>query len=399
VLVYTGGRHLVLTGEHPMQAWAGLPGPRAWLPSLIGGVAIVSFPLWVAALTDAVASLCVWITGWGQDVAWGRPAWSTAIVLTAMTLSVIQTYHIVERVSTLFLALKVFFIAVAIVVIRPDWAAAVVGFVVPNIPSYEPWVGERYPDIAAQAAIFHLAVFMGVIGGGVQDYVGYVGMMREKAWGASAAAGSTGPSALPHEPSAVARARAWLRAPLFDVVSSFTCVVIMTSCFMILGAAVLHPQMQVPTDADLYSKQSQFLGLVHPALVVVYKAGIFFAMFGAIYGTFEVYGRTAYEPLRAIWPSRAWNYSNVRFLITMYSGLGALLLLWTGLKTVMIVKVTSPMSGVFGCGLWCLAMLWVDRARMPAAYRMRPVLALLTLLTGLTMAALGAYTTYRNWMP
>jgi Mn2+/Fe2+ NRAMP family transporter len=399
VLVYTGGRHLVLTGEHPMQAWAGLPGPRAWLPSLIGGVAIVSFPLWVAALTDAVASLCVWITGWGQNTAWGRPAWSTAIVLTAMTLSVVQTYHIVERVSTAFLALKVFFIAVAIVVIRPDWAAAVAGFVVPHIPSYEPWVAERYPDIAAQAAIFHLAVFTGVIGGGVQDYVGYVGMMREKAWGASAAIGATGPAALPREPSAVARALAWLRAPLFDVVSSFTCVVIMTSCFMILGASVLHQQMQVPTDADLYSKQSQFLGLVHPALVVVYKAGIFFAMFGAIYGTFEVYGRTAYEPLRAIWPSRPWDYPTVRLLITMYSGFGALVLLWTGLKTVMIVKVTSPISGVFGCGLWCLAMLWVDRARMPAAYRMRPALAVLTLLTGLTMAALGAYTTYRNWMP
>jgi hypothetical protein len=57
---------------------------------------------------------------------------------------------------------------------------------------------------------------------------------------------------------------------------------------MILGAAVLHPQMEVPTDRDLYSKQAQFLALVHPSLVAVYKAGIFFAMFGAIYGTFEV---------------------------------------------------------------------------------------------------------------
>jgi Mn2+/Fe2+ NRAMP family transporter len=399
VLVYTGARHLVLTGEHPMQAWADLPGPRAWLPSLIGGVAIVSFPLWVAALTDAVASLCVWITGWGAQAAWGRPAWSTAIILTAMTLSVIQTYDIVERVSTAFLGLKIFFIVVAIVVIRPDWAAALAGFVVPRLPAYEPWVAERYPDIAAQAAVFHLAVFLGVIGGGVQDYVGYVGLMREKRWGASGTAGPTGPKALPLDAASVRRALRWLRAPLFDVVSSFACVLVMTSCFMILGATVLHPQMQVPTDADLYSQQSQFLGLVHPALVVVYKTGIFFAIFGAIYGTFEVFGRTAYEPLRAIWPERAWDYPRVRFWITLYSGAGALMLLWTGLKAVMIVKVTSPVSGVLGCGLWCLAMLWVDRARMPGAYRMHPALALLTLLTGLCMAGLGAYTTYRNWVP
>lgn len=399
VLVYTGGRHLVLTGEHPMQAWASLPGPRAWLPSLIGGVAIVSFPLWVAALTDAVASLLVWVTGWGAQSAWGRPAWSTAIILTAMTLSVIQTYNVVERVSTAFLALKVFFIVVAILVIRPDWASVLGGFFTPHVPEYQPWVAERYPDIAAQAATFHLAVFFGVIGGGVQDYVGYVGLMREKNWGASGTTGLSGPQALPLDATAVDRARRWLRAPLFDVVASFLCVLVMTSCFMILGAAVLNPQMQVPTDADLYSKQSQFLGLVHPSLVVVYKTGIFFAMFGAIYGTFEVFGRTAYEPLRAIWPSKAWHYPSIRFWITMYAGVGAILLLWTGLKTVMIVKVTSPVTGVLGCGLWCLCMLWVDRVRMPRAYRMHPALVLLTLLTGVTMAAVGIYTTYKNWVP
>jgi hypothetical protein len=259
-------------------------------------------------------------------------------------------------------------------------------------------VAERYPEIASQTSFFHLAVFLGVIGGGVQDYVGYVGLMREKNWGASGTTGPTGPQALPTDFPAVRRARAWLRAPLFDVVASFVCVLVMTSCFMILGAAVLHPQMQVPTDADLYSKQSQFLALVHPSLVVVYKTGIFFAMFGAIYGTFEVFGRTAYEPLRAIWPTRQWEYSRVRFWITMYAGAGAILLLWTGLKTVMIVRATSPVTGVFGCGLWCLSMLWVDR-RMPKAYRMQPGLVLLTLLTGLTMAAIGAYTTYKNWVP
>jgi Mn2+/Fe2+ NRAMP family transporter len=399
VLVYTGGRHLVLTGEHPMQAWAGLPGPRAWMPALIGGVAIVSFPLWVAALTDAVASLLVWVTGWGQQLPWGRPAWSTAIILTAMTLSVVQTYNIVERVSTAFLALKIFFILVAILVIKPDWAGALAGFVTPKFPDYQPWVAERYADIAAQATLFHLAVFLGVIGGGVQDYVGYVGLMREKNWGASGTTGPTGPQALPSDARSIGRALRWLRAPLFDVVASFVCVLVMTSCFMILGAAVLHPQMQVPTDADLYSKQSQFLGLVHPSLVTVYKMGIFFAMFGAIYGTFEVFGRTAYEPLRAIWPARRWKYSVVRLWITLYAGAGAILLLWTGLKTVMIVKVTSPVSGVFGCGLWCLAMLWVDRTQMPREYRMHPGLVLLTLLTGLTMVAAGVYTTYKNWVP
>ena len=378
VLVYTGARYLVLTGEHPMQAWARLPGPRAWFPALLGAVAILSFPLWVAALTDAVASLCVWITGVGQGHPFGRPLWSTVVILTAMLLSVIQTYNIVERVSTAFLALKIVFILVAILVVGPDWGAALAGFVTPVVPTYEPWVARGYPDIAREASLFHLAVFVGVIGGGVQDYVGYVGMMREKPWG---------------------RGMAWLRAPLVDVVCSFVSVLILTSCFMILGASLLHPAMQVPTDQDLYSRQSQFLGVVHPSLVTVYKAGIFFAIFGSIYGMFELYGRTAYEPLRAMWPARRWDYTRVRFWVTLYSGAGALVLLWTGLQTVAIVKITSPISGVMGCGLWCLAMLWVDRTRVAPAHRMSSTLFALTTAFGLGMTAVGAYTTFRTWVP
>lgn len=399
LLVYTGGRHLVLTGEHPMQAWARLPGPRGWLPILIGTVAIVSFPLWVAALADAVSSLCVWISGWGQGSPWGRPSWSTALVLLAMLLSIVQTYNIVERVSTAFLALKIVFIFAAIVVIRPDWIAALGGLVTPYVPTYQPWVAERYADVAAIAPVFHLAVFLGVIGGGVQDYLGYVGLMREKRWGWSGEAHGRLGHELPVDPGSVRAGLAWLRAPRFDVLFSFAAVLVMTSCFMILGAAVLHPQMQVPTDRDLYSQQSQFLGLVHPSLVVVYKAGIFFAMFGAIYGTFEIYSRTAYEAFRSIWPARRWNYSRVRLWITLYAGLGALLLLWTGLRTVTIVKITSPLSGVLGCGLWCLAMLWTDRRLMPPPYRMPRPLFFLTLVAGLVMVAAGSYTTYRNWVP
>ena len=395
VLVYTGGRHLVLTAEHPMAAWARLPGPRAWMPALIGSVALISFPLWIAALSDAVASLCVWVTGLGAGSAWGRPAWATGIVATAMVLSVVQTYNVVERVSTAFLLLKILSIFAAILVVKPDWAAALAGLVTPALPDYQPWVAERYAEVAERSAFFHVAVFIGVIGGGVQDYVGYVGLMREKKWGASGQEG--GPLALPLDGASVSRARLWLRAPLFDVIFSFASVLLMTGCFMVLGAAVLHPRMEVPTDADLYSKQAQFLALVHPWLVNVYKAGIFFAIFGAIYGTFEVYARSAYEPLLAVFPGRRWDVSAVRRWVTLYSGLGALVLLWTGLKAVAIVKVTSPFSGVLGGGLWCLAMLWVDRTQMPAPYRMSPVLFLLTLVTGAAMAAIGAYTTFVNW--
>ncbi len=89
----------------------------------------------------------------------------------------------------------------------------------------------------------------------------------------------------------------------------------------------------------------------------------------------------------------------LRLWVTAYSGLGAILLLWSERKTVGLVEIISPLTGVLGCGLWCLAMVWVDRAQMPAGYRMRPGLLLLTILCGTAMVVLGAYTAIQKWWP
>ena len=396
VQVYTGARYLVLTGEHPMQAWARIPGPRAWAAWLIGLVAVTSFPLWIAALADAVSSLCVWITGVGGAVSWGRPLWGTVIIVAAMMFSLVQTYNVIERVSTVILVFKVILIFIAVMVIKPDWAAAFWGFVTPQLPDYQPWVAASYPKIAANQSWLEMAVLMGAVGGGVQDYVGYVGFLREKKWGAAGLADSS-PQNLPTDKKMIARGKQWLRAPAFDTIVSFGSVLLITGCFMILGAAVLHPRQLVPDDADLYSKQSQFLGLVHPALVTIYKAGIFFAIFGVIYAAFELYTRTAYESLRALWPNREWDIRKLRLWVVLYSGLGGLAILWTGFQTVSIAKYISPLSGVLGCGLWCLAMIWVERTQLPRTYRMKGMLLLLTIIAGIAMTLIGGYVTVRNW--
>jgi len=138
VQVYAGARYIVLTGEHPLRAWSRIPGPRAWVAKLVGVVSVIAFPMWAAALSDALGSLCIWITGIGRGSSWGRPLWGTAIILTATTLSLIQTYNIIERISTLILALKMGLILLAILLVKPDWAAALWGMLVPHVPAYEP---------------------------------------------------------------------------------------------------------------------------------------------------------------------------------------------------------------------------------------------------------------------
>ncbi len=54
------------------------------------------------------------------------------------------------------------------------------GAVVPTFPAYPEWVS-RNPMFANRTISVEMVAYMSVIGGGVQDYVGYVGMFREKA--------------------------------------------------------------------------------------------------------------------------------------------------------------------------------------------------------------------------
>ena len=75
-----------------------------------------------------------------------------------------------------------------------------------------------------------------------------------------------------------------------------------------------------------------------------------------------------------------------------------LLLILTGYKTVDIARVVAPFAGVLGCGLWCLAMVWVERTQLPAAFRMSRWLFVSTLVAGLVMTAVGCYVTVLSWL-
>ena len=49
----------------------------------------------------------------------------------------------------------------------------------------------------------------------------------------------------------------------------------------------------------------------------------------------------------------------------------------------------SIISGALGCGIWCFAMIWVDRIRMPKELQMSLLLRILLIIAGVTMSYLG----------
>jgi Mn2+/Fe2+ NRAMP family transporter len=398
VQIYTGARYLVLTGEHPVKAWMNLPGPKGWFPILLLIIILISLPPWVAAIADALANLTTWVTGVGAQTGWGRAAWASFFLIGVLILTQVQSYSAIEKVSLVILGLKLILVFIAVAVVRPDWMKALWHTFVPGLPAYDAVVVNRYPGLAQRPVVLELAAFAGAIGSGLHDYVGYLGMMREKRWGALkfAQSGSSVPQ-LPSSAEQIALGRRWLRAPLYDTSFSFLSVFLVTACFMILGARVLQPLGLVPTDQDLYSAQGQFLSLIHPSLLAVYKMGIFVALFGVIYGVFEVWNHTVYELLHAIFPRvRLEHRSILRITIPLYACLGGLLVIWVGMKTIAIVTLVAPLTGLLGCGIWCLAMVWVDKRLLPAPYRMSKLLLCLTIIGGLLMTSMGLYVAVRN---
>ena len=112
------------------------------------------------------------------------------------------------------------------------------------MPVYEVWVSREYPDIFIRSPWLEMGTYLGAVGGGSQDYFGYIGMLREKAWGLMGRVQQGGKRGIiiAQDTLNIKLGKQWLRAPLIDTSVSFSCVVIFTIAFAVLGAACLGPK-------------------------------------------------------------------------------------------------------------------------------------------------------------
>ncbi|HBO53300.1 MAG TPA: hypothetical protein DD471_15035 [Planctomycetes bacterium] len=404
--IYCGSRYITLTGEHPLRSWNRLPLLRGWFPWLVAGISIICFPFWLGGLPKMLGQLVNWIAG----ISPGEPGsaeeagfdfwvniWGTGFVVVAISITLLQSYKLLERAQTLLVGLLLLSLLAAAIASSPDLMAIIAGTFIPSLPDFPAWALEKYPeDFGNLPKYQELAVYVGAMGGGTQDYLGYVGILREKGWGLMKRFGSFNPSyaagqvPLSLDPEQVRRGRGWLRAPAIDVTVSFVCIVIFTYAFIILGAQVLNPQESAPSGNKLLTEQKDFLAQIHSSLTYLYQVGVFMAFFGTIHGAFEIYTRTGHEAFTALIPRLDKTPVNkVRPWILLYCGGGALLVMWTGFKPVAIITPAAIFGSVITCGLWCLAGVYAERKLLPAAYRMRPALAALVVLAGLFLTGLG----------
>ena len=295
-LVLASARHMVLTGVHPYQRMTDLPGPRGWLPLLLFLVAAVCIPIWVSFHSGVLGNFTAWMTGTQGSLGGGVDyLWGAGILAFVLAITATGGYATLERIQLVIVTAMVFCAFLTLVLYRPDWWELFRGASVPQVVRYPPWLATEYPEVARQPVWVELTRYVGVIGGGVFDYMAYTSFLRDKGWGEA----GQGPASV-EQLAAVAvqpnhAARQWLRAPLIDCSLSFLVVVVFTAVFVAAGAIVLGPQHLIPNEENLLSLQAAFVTSVHPWLMPLYCAGAFLAMSGTLYGTLEVAGSLAVE--------------------------------------------------------------------------------------------------------
>jgi len=395
IQVYTGSRYFTLTGEHPIERWAYLPGPRKWFPILIGLICIFCFPGWIGGLSKMLGSLCVWMFHIGTPQIWG-----TIFILTALFLSIGGGYRFLENTQRTIIAILLLSMIAAVFASRPDSISVIKGLISPSIPSdYEPWVYTNYPDVASRKLWIEIVTYIGAVGGGTYDYIGYLGMLREKKWGIiglrsiknsiNKTYNSTKEMvSLSEDEKDLKLGLRWLKAPKIDIFFSFGSILIFTLLFVICGASILHKQQLIPDGINLIRLQAQFLRNIHHYLLYLYQLSIFFVFFGTIYGAYEVYTRTFFESARAVF-QKTGNLRKVKSYLFLYLTISGLILLWTGWDPISIVTPGAIIGGVFSCGLWCFAMIWSDKKFLPKPYRMGKILIVLTIISGIGLTSFG----------
>ena len=134
VQVYSAARFMVLTGEHPMERWAFLPGPKLWFPGFIGVVLIIAFPFYLSSLPIMLGTISSWIIF--DDPAKYAHIIALGFIAFLIFLTMRQTYGFLEHAQTLLVGVMLVVMIVAAIAVKPDWLAALIGAVVPQFPEY-----------------------------------------------------------------------------------------------------------------------------------------------------------------------------------------------------------------------------------------------------------------------
>ena len=410
-LVFVSARHMVLTGAHPFQRWAELPGPCGWLPVAFLLLAIASFPIWVSFHAGTLGTLISSLlhsesNGIGTHLLFGM-----AILIGVAALALTGSYNRLEKFQLLFVLLMLLAVTVSLFLVRPDWVEMLAGFANVSPPNYPEWI-MAYPEIAKRPVWVELSTYVGVIGGSGYDYLAYITYLRDKQWGLASKGQPTPVPVDIHDDEACLRLRQWCRAPLIDCTLSFVIVLLFSAVFVACGSEILGQIQKVPDGNNLLNLQATFVEATSPWLRPFYFVGAFLAMLGTLYGTIEVAPAVMRE-LQNVFPRAlaAIVPTQTRRITILWVSVGGLFVLGGNLvwqqitgaeKPVALITVLTPanlFTGVLACGIICCLSCWADGRHLKESFKTPLLLTLLNTIAAFSFIALGlkAYWDHSGW--
>lgn len=409
-VVYAGGRYIALTGEHPFARFGHItPGGRKggiaqhWFATFLGILSVVCFPAWSVAYILALSQLIPWAFGM-EPMLWvgillSMVAWATIFI---------PDFSFAERLQGIIVGLLVFFALIALFTSGADWLGVLKGMV-PNLNlAYPDWVTSNpdYEGIWGRPVVVEVIAYLGALGGGVYDYIGYIGTFREKGWGMlgrtdtvelqyklqSLDMGHRVPIAMDEENLKVG---AWgLKAVKIDTVVSFTAVALFALTFMVLGAVVLGDQglREIPTSNNIIQAQANFFTQINPALMWLYVVALFSVFWGSQQALLTaVYPYTFREAFAPAFPKLAdpLVFRKLKLWLSVYILGGAIILALTGVSYTQVISFAGILGGVFGLGIWGFMQVYMDKKMLPERLQMKTFMVVLVLFSSAVLLIMG----------
>lgn len=404
LVVYSGSRYIALTGEHPFSRWDTIiPGPKNWLALLLGVMALISFPSWASSYMITLGQWTVWVFGLPVE---SYMIYGTIWALIGFATFFISAYSKVEKFQSIVVALMVAFVVIAMLASNPDWLGVLKGLI-PSVPSdYAPWVKAGYPDIADNPISMEVISYLGAMGGGTYDYIGYVGMYREKNWGILGSPNlkeiesqlktidGTAGLPIPTDKENIDKAQTWLKAIKIDTIFSFGSVFLFAIAFMVLGAVILGENglQKIPGDKQIMQYQTAFFSGISEFLVYFYKLAVWCAFFGSMQSLpTTVYPHTIRESFSPTFAAlkKEEHWYKLRLIVTIFFFASGLFLMWTGASYTTLISFASILGGVMSLGIWGIAQVYTEKKMLPEQYRMSKMTTILVVFSGVVLTVFG----------
>ncbi len=365
-----------------------------WFNVFMAATILAVMPMWWTILSSLSAQV-IW-------VATGRSApliyfWVPVVVATTL-LAIFaarlgRAYKALEKISlavlwTMFLG----FWAAVLLATRPDWGAFFGNLLIPRpIPPYEDWIKTAAPDIWSLTPLMLLGTALGSLGGGIQDYVGYQAMLKEKGWGflqysdemvKKVHEKGLAKLQIPDDPQSHGKLKGWLMPAAFDCSLSFFMVFITTVPAVILSIEVLRPRHLAPSGLKLAEAQVAWLtATLGPWAGIIWWLGSFFAFWGTYYGLHEVYTWTIYDMLRGTFKRLADLTPNkVRLYLWPYLIILGSIFFLTNFSLPILSAFASAATHLFALALWGIALLYLNLKYLPKAYRPHIIIVILAIV-------------------